>query len=117
MLPFPVLSQFPLLPCKTEENTLSFLSHFLTELGQDRTFDVVVSSMALHWVNNVPGALNEIKRVLKPDGVFVGAMLGEQTLQELRSAFVLAEQEREGGVTLFMHFLFRYFAILFNDVD
>jgi len=60
--------------------------------------DVVFSSMALHWINDLPGVCKEVHRVLKPDGVFLGALLGGETLQELRSCFALAEQEREGGV-------------------
>ncbi|RYG57015.1 methyltransferase domain-containing protein [archaeon] len=65
---------------------------------EDASFDIVLSSMALHWVNNLPGVFSEVRRVLKPDGVFIGAMPGQETLYELRSSFVLAEQERAGGV-------------------
>lgn len=65
----------------------------------DGSVDLVMSSCALHWVNDIPAVLNEIKRILKPDGVFLGAMLGGDTLHELRSSFVLAEQERDGGVS------------------
>jgi len=60
--------------------------------------DVVFSSMALHWVNDLPGVFKEVNRILKPDGVFLGAMLGGETLQELRSSFAIAELERYGGV-------------------
>jgi len=60
--------------------------------------DVVFSSMSLHWVNDLPHVFKEICRILKPDGVFLGAMLGGSTLQELRSCFAIAEQERFGGV-------------------
>ena len=62
-------------------------------------FDLVLSSMALHWVNDLPGTLIQASNALRPDGVFIGAMLGGQTLTELRSAFVVAEQERDGGVS------------------
>lgn len=51
---------------------------------QDATLDMVMSSMALHWVNDVPGVLAEVLRVLKPDGVFICALLGGESLQELR---------------------------------
>ena len=67
---------------------------------QDSSVDLVVSNLALHWVNDVPGVLSQIQRVLKPDGVFIGAMLGGQTLSELASSFVAAELEREGGVSM-----------------
>ncbi|XP_066466143.1 arginine-hydroxylase NDUFAF5, mitochondrial isoform X4 [Tiliqua scincoides] len=53
--------------------------------------------LCLHWVNDLPKALHEIHQVLKPDGVFVGAMFGGDTLYELRCSLQLAELEREGG--------------------
>ncbi|TSK18051.1 Arginine-hydroxylase NDUFAF5, mitochondrial [Bagarius yarrelli] len=64
---------------------------------QENTFDLVVSSLSLHWTNDLPGALRQIHHVLKPDGVFVGAMVGGETLYELRCSLQLAELEREGG--------------------
>jgi NADH dehydrogenase [ubiquinone] 1 alpha subcomplex assembly factor 5 len=63
------------------------------------TFDLVLSSTSLHWVNNLPGLFQEVKRVLKPDGCFIFAMVGGTTLFELRSSLVLAEMERDGGVS------------------
>merc|ERR1719491_557113 len=66
----------------------------------DGTFDLVLSSAALHWVNDLPNLLLEIKRVLKPDGCIMFAMVGgSATLHELRSSLVLAEMERDGGVS------------------
>ncbi|XP_006806608.2 arginine-hydroxylase NDUFAF5, mitochondrial [Neolamprologus brichardi] len=64
---------------------------------KENTFDLVVSSLALHWINDLPGALRQIHQVLKPDGVFIGAMVGGETLYELRCSLQLAETEREGG--------------------
>ncbi|XP_007526107.2 arginine-hydroxylase NDUFAF5, mitochondrial [Erinaceus europaeus] len=64
---------------------------------QENTFDLVVSSLSLHWVNDLPRALGQIHYVLKPDGVFIGAMFGGDTLFELRCSLQLAETEREGG--------------------
>lgn len=61
-------------------------------------YDLVVSSMALHWVNDLPGCLKGFRRALRPNGFFLGAMLGGDTLQEMRSSFVLADLERHGGV-------------------
>ena len=66
---------------------------------QDESVDLVLSSMSLHWVNDLPGTFAQIYRALKPDGVFLAAMLGGDTLNELRSSFVAAEQERSGGVS------------------
>ncbi|XP_041839272.1 arginine-hydroxylase NDUFAF5, mitochondrial [Melanotaenia boesemani] len=64
---------------------------------KENTFDLVVSSLTLHWINDLPGALRQIQQVLKPDGVFIGAMVGGETLYELRCSLQLAETEREGG--------------------
>ncbi|KAM3856526.1 arginine-hydroxylase NDUFAF5, mitochondrial [Vipera latastei] len=64
---------------------------------KENTFDLVVSSLSLHWVNDLPKALHEVHRVLKPDGVFIGSMFGGDTLFELRCSLQLAELEREGG--------------------
>ncbi|KAL6771246.1 NDUFAF5 [Auxenochlorella protothecoides x Auxenochlorella symbiontica] len=62
------------------------------------TYDAVVACLGLHWINDVPGVLTQCRHALKPDGLFLGAMLGGATLQELRIACTLAQQEREGGV-------------------
>lgn len=62
------------------------------------TFDLVMSSMHLHWINDLPGMLSQIRTVLKPDGVFIATLFGGSTLKELRYSFYLAEQERRGGV-------------------
>uniref|UniRef100_A0A9J7XYQ9 Arginine-hydroxylase NDUFAF5, mitochondrial n=1 Tax=Cyprinus carpio carpio TaxID=630221 RepID=A0A9J7XYQ9_CYPCA len=64
---------------------------------KENTFDLVLSSMSLHWINDLPGALRQIHQVLKPDGVFIGAVVGGETLYELRCSLQLAELEREGG--------------------
>lgn len=57
---------------------------------------LILVCFSLHWVNNLPGCLREINRVLKEDGVFLASMFGGDTLYELRSSLVLAELEREG---------------------
>jgi SAM-dependent methyltransferase len=62
-------------------------------------FDLAVSCLALQGVNDLPGALIQIRRALKPDGLFIGALLGGQTLNELRQAFTQAESELEDGVS------------------
>lgn len=61
------------------------------------SFDLVVSSLSLHWVNDLPGTFRQIIHCLKEDGVFIGAMFGGETLYQLRAALQLAETEREGG--------------------
>ncbi|DAZ92963.1 TPA: LOW QUALITY PROTEIN: hypothetical protein N0F65_006282 [Lagenidium giganteum] len=61
-------------------------------------FDLVMSSLSLHWVNDLPSTFKQIRETLKPDGAFIGAVLGGESLRELRSAFILADQERLGGI-------------------
>ena len=63
------------------------------------SFDLVVSAMGLHWVNDLPGTLIQIGRILKPDGLFLGAMLGGGTLWQLRQALAAAESEMAGGLS------------------
>jgi SAM-dependent methyltransferase len=63
----------------------------------DESFDLVASLMALHVVDDVARALAEIRRVLRPDGFFVAALFGGETLQELRAALVAAESDIIGG--------------------
>lgn len=65
----------------------------------DASMDIVFSNCALHWADDLPAVFAEARRVLRPDGVFLGALLGGETLAELRSAFVAAQSEREGGVS------------------
>ena len=65
----------------------------------DGSADLVLSSMAMHWVNDLPGLLREALRVLRPDGAFLAVMAGGETLQELRSAFYAAELEVSGGAS------------------
>ncbi|KAF8138313.1 S-adenosyl-L-methionine-dependent methyltransferase [Boletus edulis] len=61
--------------------------------------EAIVSCLSLHWVNDLPGTLVQIRETLKPDGLFLGAMFGGDTLFELRSALQLAEVDREGGIS------------------
>ncbi len=62
-------------------------------------FSLVVSVLALHAVNDLPGALVQIRRTLAPGGVFLAALFGEETLTELRQALAAAESEVEGGLS------------------
>ena len=64
------------------------------------SLDLVVSSLALHWVNDLPGTLIQIRRALKPDGLFMAAIFGGQTLNELRQCLIEAESELRGGAGL-----------------
>lgn len=66
---------------------------------RDGSLDLVVSALALQFVNDLPGTLIQIRRALKPDGLFLAAMIGGDSLTELRTAFAEAEAEVEGGVS------------------
>jgi SAM-dependent methyltransferase len=65
----------------------------------DATLDLVVSALALQFVNDLPGVLVQIRRALKPDGLLLAALLGGETLTELRQSFAEAESDIEGGVS------------------
>jgi SAM-dependent methyltransferase len=65
----------------------------------DESFDLAVSLLSLHGANDLPGALIQIRRALKADGLFLGCLLGGATLTELRQSFAAAETELEGGVS------------------
>ncbi|GAA94755.1 uncharacterized protein L969DRAFT_87517 [Mixia osmundae IAM 14324] len=66
---------------------------------EPNSLDVVMSSLALHWVNDLPGVLFQLQRALRPDGVLIASLLGGDTLFELRTSLQLAEMEREGGLS------------------
>jgi SAM-dependent methyltransferase len=63
------------------------------------SFDLIVNNLSLHWVNDVPGALAQIRRTLRPDGLFLAVLLGGQTLHELRGCLLDAELAVTGGVS------------------
>jgi SAM-dependent methyltransferase len=64
---------------------------------EPQSFDLVVSALSMHWVNDLPGALIQIRNVLSPDGLFIGSVLGGRTLFELRQSLLAAEEEIRGG--------------------
>jgi NADH dehydrogenase [ubiquinone] 1 alpha subcomplex assembly factor 5 len=66
---------------------------------RDGSFDLVVSTLELHWAGDLPGALVQLRRILKPGGLFLAAMLGGATLVELRTALIEAELIEEGGAS------------------
>lgn len=63
----------------------------------DESADLIVSLLTLHWANDLPGALAQIKRALKPDGLFIGTLFGAGTLKELRGVLTEAELSERGG--------------------
>jgi SAM-dependent methyltransferase len=66
---------------------------------RDQSVDLAVSGLALQFVNDLPGTLVQIRRALKADGLFLAALIGGETLTELRQSFAAAEAEIEGGVS------------------
>ena len=66
---------------------------------QPGSLDLAVSALAFQFVNDLPGVLAQIRRALKPDGLLLAAMIGGDTLTELRQSFAAAEAECEGGVS------------------
>lgn len=63
------------------------------------SIDLVVSVLGLHWANDLPGLLNQIRTILKPDGLFQACLFGGGTLVELRTALIEAESELTGGIS------------------
>lgn len=76
--------------CVADEEALPFA---------DASLDLVISSLALHWVNDLPGTLIQVCRALRPDGLLLAALFGGETLYELRAALADAELETTGGVS------------------
>lgn len=63
----------------------------------EESLDLVLAPLSLHWVNDLPGALIQIRRILKPDGLFIGSLFGAGTLSELRACLTEAELDVTGG--------------------
>ena len=66
---------------------------------RDGVFDLVVSALSLQFVNDLPGTFVQIRRTLRPDGLFLAVLMGGDTLTELRQSFAAAESEIEGGLS------------------
>lgn len=65
----------------------------------EASLDLIVSGLSLHLVNDLPGALIQMRRALRPDGLLLAALLGGETLRELREAWLIAEDEICGGAS------------------
>lgn len=66
---------------------------------REASLDLAVSALALHWATDIPGVLAQIRRALKPDGLFVANLLGGETLHELRECLTVAEVDVTGGAS------------------
>lgn len=80
----------PLQTVVGDEEALAFKAH---------SIDMIISPLSLHWVNDLPGSLFQIRNSLKPDGLFLATLLGNESLKELRTAFLQAESEQSGGAS------------------
>ncbi|KAG4987240.1 hypothetical protein JHK84_035192 [Glycine max] len=90
--------------CKNAHHNATVETHFLVADEEflpikESSVDLVVSCLGLHWTNDLPGAMIQSRLALKPDGLFLAAILGGETLKELRIACTLAQMEREGGIS------------------
>lgn len=81
---------------KIERQVLSTLETLPFEAN---CFDAVLSSLSMHWINDLPSVLSQINNILKPDCPFLGVMMGGDSLYELRTSLQLAEMDRRGGVS------------------
>jgi SAM-dependent methyltransferase len=86
----PAMTRLHALPVVADEEFLPFAPG---------SFDLVVASLSLHWVNDLPGALIQLRRALRPDGLFLASMPTLGTLGELRSALTETELALRGGAS------------------
>ncbi len=84
---------------KTAEGEDALVGDIEALPAQPESFDLVVSNLGLHLTNDTPGALVQIRRALRPDGLFLGTLFGGETLNELRAALIAAETELSGGAS------------------
>nr|SVE75247.1 EOG090X09JT [Daphnia dolichocephala] len=83
-----------------EDSTVNYQKMVVDEEAlpfEPEFFDLVISNLSLHWINRLPDTFSQIMKCLRPDGVFIGAIFGGDTLYELRGSLQLGETEREGG--------------------
>ncbi|PWY92479.1 S-adenosyl-L-methionine-dependent methyltransferase [Aspergillus heteromorphus CBS 117.55] len=88
------------LPFNSEMNlTREIIPDLETLPYAENSFDAVLSSLSIHWINDLPSLLAQVNKILKPDCPFIAAMFGGDTLFELRTSLQLADLERRGGVS------------------
>lgn len=87
------------LPFNKEMNVKRLVADEETFWPGESQVDAVISSMSLHWINDLPGVLKRVENMLKPDGMFMANMIGGDSLYELRTSLQLAEQERFGRIS------------------
>ncbi|KAL0359675.1 UNVERIFIED_CONTAM: putative methyltransferase, mitochondrial [Sesamum angustifolium] len=85
--------------CEQAEQSLPNKNVETSFIVADEEFLPVKESQGLHWTNDLPGAMIQSRLALKPDGLLLAAILGGETLRELRIACTVAQMEREGGIS------------------
>lgn len=93
-----VVTGFPQIWQKTFPNATIVAEDEVLDL-EVGAHDLVIHAMGLHWANDLVGQLVQCRRGLKPDGLFIGAMFGGQTLVELRSVWAEVETKMTGGLS------------------
>lgn len=68
-------------------------------LRRENQYDLIISNLSMHWINDLPGIFRHLNSILKPDRCFIGTIFGGDTLFELRASLQLAEVERYGGLS------------------
>ena len=86
-------------PVLAGSQTDDLVCHIEAQPFGAESFDLITSGLALQHANDLPGALVQIRRALKPDGLFIGCLAGGATLTELRQSFAAAESEMTGGIS------------------
>ena len=86
-------------PVLAGSQTDDLVCHIEAQPFGAESFDLITSGLALQHANDLPGALVQIRRALKPDGLFIGCLAGGATLTELRQSFAAAESELTGGIS------------------
>ncbi|KAL9262995.1 putative methyltransferase, mitochondrial [Drosera capensis] len=85
--------------CKDIERDMSSNIETSFVVGDEEFLPMKESCLGLHWTNDLPGGMIQCRLALKPDGLFLAAILGGETLKELRVACTVAQMEREGGIS------------------
>lgn len=93
-----IISLLPHLALKQDQQNILLSDSEILSLAP-QSMDMIISIMDLHKINDLPGALVQIRQALKPDGLFIACMAGGETLHELRQAMMAAELEVRGGAS------------------
>lgn len=94
------LESAPRMVAKLQSNGFETVSTKTEKLPfPEASFDLATSVLSLHWINDLPGVLTQVRQVLAPDGLFLASLFGGGTLSELRASLIEAESEITGGIS------------------